>query len=166
MRVVIAVDDSPASSDLVHTIQRRHWPEDTEFRIVNVVEPLDADADYPGFDWNELLVDLNKRRTSHAEEICSKLRHQIQEKVPRSIVHFEVRHGDPREEIISSAVEWKADKILIGARGREICPFNSLGSVSRAVARNSRCSVEIVRRHALAKKKAAESAGLETAEVH
>jgi nucleotide-binding universal stress UspA family protein len=165
MKVVVAVDDSPASSDLVQTIERRHWPEDTEFRIVNVVEPLDADSDYPEFNWNELLIDLNKRRASHAEHICSKLRHRIQDSVEHSIVHFEIRHGDPREEIINSAAEWGADKILLGARGREICPFNSLGSVSRAVARNSRCSVEIVRRPSSLKKKPAKSAGREPAEV-
>lgn len=165
MKVVVAVDDSPASSDLMQTIERRHWPEDTKFRIVNVVEPLDAGADNPAFNWNELLIDLNKRRTMHAERTCSKLRHRIQDSVPHSIVHFEVRHGNPREEIVNSAVEWGADKILMGARGREICPFNSLGSVSRAVARNSNCSVEIVRRVALSKKPA-KSAGRETAEVH
>jgi nucleotide-binding universal stress UspA family protein len=60
-------------------------------------------------------------------------------------VHFEIRHGSPKTEIIRTATEWEANRILIGAHGHNVCPHNLMGSVSRAVAEHAPCSVEIVK---------------------
>ena len=47
--------------------------------------------------------------------------------------------------ILDCAAEWGADLIIVGSHGRKGIARFVLGSVSEAVARYARCSVEIVR---------------------
>jgi nucleotide-binding universal stress UspA family protein len=59
-------------------------------------------------------------------------------------VIYEIRHGNPREEILKVAEEKSADLIITGARG----PGNSgtpWGSVSSAIVRDGRYPVLVVR---------------------
>src|SRR2546421_11396993 len=58
----------------------------------------------------------------------------------------EVRFGNPKDELVRYADEWKCDTIFVGPH----CAANSferflLGSVSAAVAARGNCSVEVVR---------------------
>ncbi len=145
MKILVAVDDSPASGDLVDVICHRHWPDEARFKLVSVVEPFEAAEDCGDQNWNLLLRDVDQRRIDQAEKICSQIRNRIENKVPQSSVEIEILHGDARDEILNCAVQWQADKILIGAKGRKVCSYKILGSVSRAVATNAPCSVEIVR---------------------
>jgi len=145
MKVVVAVDDSPTSGDLVNVICHRRWPDHAHFKLVSVIEPCNTAEEYGDDNWSLLLRAVDKRRIGNAEKICSHIHNRIENKVPKSTVEFEIRHGDARHEIINCAADWNADKILIGTKGRQICPYNLLGSVSRAVASNAHCSVEIVR---------------------
>ena len=56
-----------------------------------------------------------------------------------------VRERDPKAVILDCATEWGADLIIVGSHGRKGVARFVLGSVSEAVARYARCSVEIVR---------------------
>lgn len=143
MKVLVAIDDSPYTEYLSDTIVARKWPEDTQFRILSVVQPLD----------HELIKDLSfnarqeilERSKQHAENLAEKVRHKIAENVAHASVYFEVRQGEPQTQIIESATDWGADTIMLGAKGRQACPLHLLGSVSRGVASHAGCSVEIVR---------------------
>jgi nucleotide-binding universal stress UspA family protein len=154
MKVIVAVDDSPYSKHLTDAIGHRHWPEDTQFRVLNVIEPINS----------ELLKTLEpcerqeivSRRKHHAETVCDKARHAIIESVPHASVHYEIREGDPRTQILESATDWQANRIMVGAKGRQVCPHYLLGSVSRAIATHAGCSVEIVREQTAAPKSAPE----------
>jgi nucleotide-binding universal stress UspA family protein len=63
---------------------------------------------------------------------------------PWSQVVYEVRHGNPKEEILRVAQEQGADLVITGARGagRSGAPW---GSVSSAIVRNGRFPVLVVR---------------------
>lgn len=78
-------------------------------------------------------------------QLCSKIRKHIEAGVPGCVVHTEVRKGQPKSTIIGAAVEWEANRIMVGAHGHRTCPHNLMGSVSKAVAEHAPCSVEIVR---------------------
>jgi nucleotide-binding universal stress UspA family protein len=39
MKIIIAVDDSPSSSELIRSVISRKWPADTNFKILTVLEP-------------------------------------------------------------------------------------------------------------------------------
>src|ERR1019366_9142858 len=56
-----------------------------------------------------------------------------------------VEEGDARDAILNHSETWRADLIMVGSHGRTGLDRFLMGSVSEAVARHARCSVEIVR---------------------
>jgi nucleotide-binding universal stress UspA family protein len=56
-----------------------------------------------------------------------------------------VREGDAKSIILESAAEWETEIVVVGSHGRKGITRFVLGSVSEAVARYARCSVEIAR---------------------
>ncbi|MBX9686781.1 MAG: universal stress protein [Candidatus Obscuribacterales bacterium] len=144
MKVVVALDDSPYSRHLLDLVCRRHWAPDTEFKLVHVLEDLKMD-EWGGENWNELYQDLDARRHHFAEKLLSDARHKVEQHVPGSIVHYEIRKGRPHFEIVLAAADWDANKILMGAHGRGVCPHNLLGSVARNVSEHAPCTVEVIK---------------------
>ena len=61
-------------------------------------------------------------------------------------VSGEVLLGLPREAILEEAERWKADLIVLGSHGYGAWRGFLLGSVSRAVVAQAKCSVEVVHR--------------------
>ena len=83
-----------------------------------------------------------------------KLRDQARETLAKTAERFRsagfkasvlVDEGDPREVILDYAERWPADLIVVGSHGRKGMNRFLMGSVSEAVARYARCSVEVVR---------------------
>jgi len=143
MKILVALDDSRHSDYLIKTIIQRKWPQDTQFKIVSVNEPFDMESEDAS--WLQLSDEVDRRRKEHAEVLCERVRHAIEKHIPTASVHFEVKEGDPCCQVINAAVDWQADKILMGAHSKSVCPHNLLGSVSRAVSHNAPCSVEVLR---------------------
>jgi nucleotide-binding universal stress UspA family protein len=56
-----------------------------------------------------------------------------------------VQEADPKKLLIEEAVNWNAETIFLGARGRGRLERMLLGSVSAAIVQRAPCSVEIVR---------------------
>lgn len=147
MNVIVALDDSPHSLEVVSAVTQRVWPEYTKFKLLTVIEPVENfdDLDVTG-------SEFNNRREKAADKFCGSIREKLEASIPNAIVHYEVRRGSPPKEIIDAAVDWSAELILLGAHGQRGCPTNLMGSVSRAVAHHAPCSVEIVRSKNAAKK--------------
>lgn len=141
MKVVIAVNGGPYSDVIADGVCDRHWPVDTQFKILSVIEPLEELTE----EAEVLRFAVSKARTKAAEEKCKHLCQRIEKLVPTASAHFEIRIGTARAEIIDCATEWGADKIMLGARGKDFSPENFIGSVSRSVCMHSPCSVELVR---------------------
>lgn len=158
MKIIIAIDGSPMSEQLVKTVASRAWPENTQVKILTVLEPFNLPVDQN--ESAEFLVKAVDQRKAHASKFCEKVRSTLLEQEPELIVHFEVREGSPAAEIVGAAAEWSADKVLIGAHGKGSVTHDLLGSVSNKVVHNSPCSVEVVRpkRAAKAQDKPAELA--------
>ena len=157
MKIIIAVDDSPSSSELVSTITSRKWPQDVNFKILTVLEPSCVSyADLSISEYAHTAAELYTKRKAAARHHCEAIRHKLEEAIATASIHYEVREGAPWAEIVTAAVEWSADKIMIGVHSKDVCPHNMLGSVSRAVVNHSPCSVEVVstahhrRKHAVA----------------
>lgn len=141
MKVIVAVDDSAYSKEVIAELGRRHWPEDAEFRVLTVLEPLEYTEDQ----LDDIIRGVNEKRRQHAEQLCQSARARLETTIPGARVHYEIRSGAPMNEIINAAVEWQAEKILVGAHGKRGCPYNLVGSVSRTVATHAPCCVEIIR---------------------
>lgn len=142
MKVILAVDDSPYSQEVIKTVTHREWPRDTEFKILTVLEPLDCCLDDT---FQDMFQDINEKRRKAVDHFAQSVREKLEATMHGARVHFEIRSGNPKTEIIAAAVDWCADRIMIGAHGQRGCPHNLIGSVSRAVAGHAPCSVEIVR---------------------
>jgi len=158
MKVIVAIDDSENSREIISSITKRKWPDDCQFKVLTVLEPLDLPED----ELEELASTIERKRRQIAEKYCQSLRNELEATIPGAIVHYEIRCGHPKMEIIHSASEWGAERILVGAHGQRGCPYNLLGSVSRAVASHAPCSVEIVRAKRSSSRKCAEKEAVAT----
>lgn len=141
MKVILAIDDSMNSKEAVRSVVDREWPLDSQFKVLNVLEPLDC----LGEKYEDLAYGVNVKRKKAAAHLCQAVREQLAATIPGATVHYEIRSGRPEDEIVEAAAEWVADRIMIGACGQDQGSSVLLGSVSRSVAKHAPCTVEIVR---------------------
>ncbi len=134
MKVLVAVDSSPASAQVLEEVSSRPWPEGAIFSVVHVVD-LQRFAKLP------MLVEDAKREGDRivkaGVETLSGSRHKA---------FSEVIMGFPRRAISEHAKEWHADLIMVGSHGHSAIGRFLLGSVAQGILRTAPCSVEIVRR--------------------
>jgi nucleotide-binding universal stress UspA family protein len=146
MKILVAVDDSPYSEQMLDAVISRHWPEETQFKVLTVIEPVGKKyVRAIEAEQGQSLQEIDHMRRENAVGICDKIRHSIEAAVKGAIVHYEVRNGRPEEQILEAAAEWNAERIIVGAHGHTVCPHNLPGSVSRGIAANARCHVEVVK---------------------
>jgi nucleotide-binding universal stress UspA family protein len=112
-------------------------------RIISVVETLPPD---------ELALpprcreDIEKAARHRAQTIVERATTRLRESDARFFpISSTVVMDSPKDAIIEEAERWGADLIVVGSHGYR-CPDRApMGSVSQAVARQVKCSVEIVR---------------------
>jgi nucleotide-binding universal stress UspA family protein len=147
LRVLIAVDGSPNAEAAVHVIARREWPEGAEIRLIAADDPFNrSGAGY--IRWN-----MEKMEPEAGEEARDWISQVIGSPTKMLLdaglnVSQIIRWGDARNAILEETEQWKADCIVMGARGLGRFHRLLLGSVSAAVAARAACSVEVIRIHA------------------
>jgi nucleotide-binding universal stress UspA family protein len=134
MRILIALDSSPASQSVLGEATARPWPEGTTFSVLHVVE-LQRFARFP------VLIDDAKRE---GDRIVKTAKENLAASGYKAL--SEVIMGFPRRSISEYAKEWSADLILAGSHGHSAVGRFLLGSVAQGILRTAPCSVEIVRR--------------------
>ncbi len=150
MKVLIAVDDSQCSEAVVDSAVKRNWPEQTHFLILTVLEPIPLDVKNQK-ELHALIEEGTEKRRKTAKELVESVASKLKQKssAKAGSVESTVKEGSPKKEIVESAIEFGADRILIGAQGHGTSAHNLLGEVSRVVAATAHCSVEIIREAAL-----------------
>jgi nucleotide-binding universal stress UspA family protein len=144
MKVIIAIDQSGNWTQIIDSVLRRQWPKDTQFKILTVIAPFQWEQlDSP--EWQKSAKRIYEARRLAAQSIITDARHVIQQGIPFAQVHVELKQGSPRDHIVRTAIEWMADKILLGAHGHS--PNRLFGAVPRTVSAHAPCSVELVRLH-------------------
>jgi len=134
MRILLPTDLSACSLAAIEATKQMQYGANDELKVITVVdlfEPLLA------FDQTKAMekADLNVQRV--VEEIKAKL--------PKTKVTGDVFVGYPDQVIIQTAIDFKADLIVLGSHGRTGLTRFLWGSVSRAVLLDSPCAVRIVR---------------------
>jgi nucleotide-binding universal stress UspA family protein len=143
MRILLAVDASRCSDAAVQTVIAQARPQDSEIRVLHVLEPpsLLVAREMGGYDvalgaaWDAERKGAQALVLSTAKQLGSN----------GLKVTVAVEEGDPKSEILEFAKDWGADLIVLGSHGRKGLEHYLMGSVSEAVARYAECSVEIVR---------------------
>ena len=147
MNILVAIDDSKFSEAASNAVIAHVKTNDTEVRLLHVLNPFPValakkmgTKDFP--DFTSARLTLRDQATQLLTKAAEKFR-----AAGFKTSHF-VEEGDAREVILDYAEQWPADLIVVGSHGRKGMNRFLMGSVSEAVARYARCSVEIVRVHA------------------
>ena len=148
MKILVAIDGSGHSEAVVDEIARRHFPADSEVRVISVVESPYVPTTYPEAGLDMQLYDAMDRASHEAartavEKAAAKI--QADERSHQLRVTTAVLSGSPKEVILEDAEKFGVDLIVVGSHGHGMLERLLLGSVSQAVALHAKCSVEIVR---------------------
>jgi nucleotide-binding universal stress UspA family protein len=140
MKILLAIDNSKYSEAAAKSVTEQFRSQDTEVRVVHVVEPVG-------------ISEPPQMSPGYYPEVEGQLP-QAREVVDRAAKHLSsagfrvttsVATGDAKSIILDDAADWHADLIVLGSHGRKGLGRFFLGSVSEAVARHASCSVQIVR---------------------
>ncbi|MFN5757430.1 MAG: universal stress protein, partial [Planctomycetia bacterium] len=134
MKILIAVDGSPSSLDAVSLAGRLLHPATDEVAIF--FSPLEVEKKLAGR--SEALVE--GAAAAVIDEAVKRLPANMAKKVEPI-----TSSQPPAVGILASAETWKADLIVVGARGMSTVERLLLGSVSRAVIHGAHLPVLVVR---------------------
>jgi nucleotide-binding universal stress UspA family protein len=130
MRVLLGTDGSPDAVRAADWLARFPLPEESQILVVSV------------------LPHLGSRAAEHVHAIHAQARQVLEDarlKLAPRAVDVRLMEGGVREGLLQTAEEWKADLIVLGARGLSGVERALLGSVSLSVAREARCAVMVVK---------------------
>lgn len=147
MRILLAVDGSSFSDAAVSEVVLRPWPATSEVKVVTAFQvPLIPTPEVWAIS-DEYLPELEKIAREQAQSIVDAAVGALGSGLDESMtVSGEVLVGLPRDAILEEAERWKADLIVMGSHGYGAWRGFLLGSVSRAVVTQAKCSVEVVHR--------------------
>lgn len=140
MKVLLAVDDSKFSDLMVQTVATQLRCDATEVLVLHVLQPVQAEA-VPEMSQNYApeLEGEKKPGELFVERIANTLRSAGFK------AETAVEVGDPQLRILDAASAWTADLVVLGSHRQSSVRKFLLGSVSESVARDAKCSVQIVR---------------------
>ena len=144
MRILLALDDSKYSAGATDALIAQAKTQNAEVHVLRAVEPFpERLAEDMGSKGSPDFVAARFRQRERGKEMGAQAARKLRSagfKVTSS-----VKEGDARSVILKHAESWRADLIMVGSHGRTGLDRFLMGSVSEAVARHARCSVEIVR---------------------
>ena len=131
MRVLLGTDGSPDAVRAADWLASFPVPAESEFLVVSVLPHLAARA-----------AEHEDAMHAQARQVLDDARLKL---APRA-VDVRLTKGNVRDQLLQTAEEWKADLIVLGARGLSGVERAFLGSVSLSVAREAHCAVMITKR--------------------
>ncbi len=137
MRVLLATDGSKDARAAAAYLKELPLPPATTVRITVVVTLPEFALDGPPIrEFKRSVLELARGLADEARAALA----------GRELaVETDVVAGDARTEIVRQAEEWRADLVVLGARGLGRIKRLLLGSVSLAVARHATCPVLVVK---------------------
>ena len=147
IKILLAVDGSEYSLAAIEEAARLPWPEGSVVRIVSVAEMPVSVAQWAmplptaSFkEWDSVFEERAVERITQAMAKFAEIAGAQTEATAKTL------RGDAKVAILDEAEHWGADLIIVGSHGYNALERIWLGSVSRAVASHSKCSVIIARR--------------------
>lgn len=132
MKILLAMDFSPASEAALFAVASRPWPAGSSVQVLNVLETSGIPGQAEMEEMTERSETLVKGAIDrlHAEGIDAEA---------------SILPGDPKAAIVDCANQIGADFIIVGSHEKSGLARILLGSVASAVLRQAPCSVEVVR---------------------
>lgn len=147
MKIVLATDGSEFSNAAIKKCCELFGDKpDLQIKIASVFEEDYAIAAEPFAISAELYREISESAARQAEFACSSAADLIRGNCPNGTpeISHEVVKGNPEQEIVEIARNWRADLIVVGSHGRGFWG-RLLGSVSDGVLHHAPCSVLVVR---------------------
>src|SRR5438105_5006151 len=128
MRILLAIDDSKFSEAAIAAVIEHARPQDTEVRVLHVVEslPLLVARELGGYE--PALENALEFQNQHAEALVTKAVELLRARGLK--VAAAVEDGDPKSKILDVAEAWHADLIVLGSHGRKSLNRFLMGSIS------------------------------------
>jgi nucleotide-binding universal stress UspA family protein len=143
-KILLSIDDSKFSEAATQAVVERIRRENAEVRVLTVVDHINYfTTDDAAKAYIPQIHEIRRDRLTKAEELVNRAARLLQ--AAGFTVSNGISEGDPETRIVAVSEEWDADLIVLGSHGRKGFDRALLGSVSEAVARYARCSVEIIR---------------------
>jgi nucleotide-binding universal stress UspA family protein len=139
MKILMGVDHSEFSADIVRAMVMQFRSETTEVLVLHVLQQVAQAVPEMAFGYAPEMEAERKSACLLVERIAKELRSAGFK------ADIAVEVGDVRDGIIEGAIKWGADLIVVGSHGQSGIQRFLLGSVAGSVARHASCSVEIVR---------------------
>jgi nucleotide-binding universal stress UspA family protein len=143
MKILLAIDDSKFSQAAIKAVMTQARPKETEVRVLHVIEPLPLYPDGQAWGYGSEASQILEGQREEAEGLVARASQALRD--AGFSVTTAIEQGNPKVVIIDSATQWSPDLIIVGSHGRKGLDRFLMGSVSEAVARHARCSVQIVR---------------------
>lgn len=143
MKILLAIDDSKFSQAAIEVVMAQARPRETEVRVLNVIEPVPVYSDGHAWGYEPEASQVLGEQRKEAEGLVARASQALRD--AGFTVTTAIEEGNPKVVIIDLATQWSADLIIVGSHGRKGLDRFLMGSVSEAVARHARCSVQIVR---------------------
>ncbi|HEU4595723.1 MAG TPA: universal stress protein, partial [Pyrinomonadaceae bacterium] len=155
---MIAYDGSTYADAALDDLRRAGLPREAEALIASVGDVLVSTyspiAEFAGTALTSRRVmsaiavakEQAARLLAEARGFAAQARRRVLSYFPGWEVRTEVLEGSPSRELLRKAERWQPDLIVVGSQGRSALGRFFLGSVSKALATNARCSVRVGRR--------------------
>lgn len=140
LRVTIAIDGSADAEAAAVMLANLHLGEAADISVLHVVP--DAPALHAQVE-SEFASRVEEKYRQDAQELVDSVAASLRRKY--RLTTTMVRDGDPANEIIAWAGEWKSDLIVMGTRGLSGLARLLVGSVATKVATYAPCSVMVVK---------------------
>ena len=149
LKVLLAVDGSPASQYAAESLAARPWPTGTEIRVLSAVElgmsALQGAFEIPAFDVKHL-ESQRAAAMKRTEDAIDSARKTLETAGLTTSESISVLDQVPKEIILQEGAAWPADWIVLGSHGSSGLSRFLIGSTSETVATHATCSVEVVRK--------------------
>ncbi|MCS7080551.1 MAG: universal stress protein [Chloracidobacterium sp.] len=151
LRLLVGVDETPASEVVIAALAARHFSPDTQVKVVTATGVFEYfSSDILGSSVAVVPSDTIDELRRAAADAATAVQEKLLAAYPdlKVEVSREVIEGDPKSVLLDIAEKWPADAILLGTRDLSGPERFFIGSVSSAIVAHAPCTVEIVRRRA------------------
>lgn len=156
MKVLIGYDGADSGEAIFDDLKLAGLPRDSEATIVSVADFFVDNPPVSEFDMisaasrrvEMILKQAETRRRKILEETketATKAADRLREQFPGWKIETQILNGTPAWELIGTANDMNADLIVVGSQGRSAIGRFFLGSVSKKIATDARCSVRVAR---------------------
>jgi nucleotide-binding universal stress UspA family protein len=147
VNVLLAIDESCHSTAATAAVRQQFDPAVAKVRVLHVVEwPRNLPTPFSFAEGPAAADSVLAVHDSMREAGRELLAHALSQLGDAGFEATSVlAEGDVRGAILDEAAGWPADVIVVGSHGRSGLTRLLLGSVSEAIVRHARCSVEVVR---------------------